>query len=535
MAEEWPALDDAQRASDEGQWWTSTRAFEHSLALQRPAAITPSAKLGDYAADDKPRAFSKHNIENEPSANSPIWSTAGSKPAPQIARTCVVRTLRAVTPRHPAIASNRGATEQFATAPKCASTKTPAAASKRATTKQLAAASKRATIEKPAAAVNRGTIKQLAATSKRGATEQLAAVSKRASAEQFTATSKRGATEQLTAVSKRTSIKKPAAISKHGATKQLAAASKRASAKQSAATTNLRTADSQPVQIAEPPVDKASGTSTSALTATNELDTRHSKGSRKRKVRFATTDEVVLVEEQGGCGPERRYKMPLCDDTSEAPAAPKRAALEKNSATTNQPATKVQSANALAPPITNTATSLTAGRQRLQQRDEDDDADADEQLAEVVLNADIAQNADPAPRELRAIDVRLCGLLNSLLIDDFIAMEDSELLVAAIYAQAEELPVASAGMQVDEPDATGVAMEDAPEVQGHRSKDEEDFAALIEEITNNSMYDIDGPEFSARFDAFLNSGNTPEHRATRGRDRRACARSNTGHVRRSRR
>ncbi|KAJ2508637.1 hypothetical protein IWW47_000509, partial [Coemansia sp. RSA 2052] len=523
-------------------WWTSTQAFEHSLALQRPAAITPSAKLGEYAADDKPQAFSKHNIENEPSANSPIWSTAGSKPAPQIAKTCVVRTLHAVTPRHPAVASNRGATEQFATAPKGASTKTPAAASKRATTKQLAAASKRATIEKPAAAVNRGTIKQLAATpkgastktpaatSKRGATEQLAAVSKRA-----TIASKRGATEQLAAVSKRTSIEKPAAISKRGATKQLAAASKRASAEQSAATTNLRTANSQPAQIVEPPVDKASGTSTSALTATNELDTRHSKGSRKRKVRFATTDEVVLVEEQGGCGPERRYKRPLCDDTSEAPAAPKRAALAKNSATTDQPAVKVQSANALASPITNTATSLTAGRQRLQQRDEDDDADEDEQLAEVVLNADIAQNADPEPRELRAIDVRLCGLLNSLLIDDFIAMEDSELLVAAIYAQAEELPVASAGMQVDEPHATGVAMEDAPEVQGQRSKDEEDFAALIEEITNNSMYDIDGPEFSARFDAFLNSGNTPEHRVTRGRDRRPRTRSNTGHIRRSRR
>ncbi|KAJ1662517.1 hypothetical protein GGF38_003322, partial [Coemansia sp. RSA 25] len=411
---------------------------------------------------------------------------------------------------------------QFATAPKGASTKTPAAASKRATTKQLAAASKRTIIEKPAAAVNRGTIKQLAATPKGASTKTPAA------------TSKRGATEQLAAVSKRTSIEKPAAISKRGATKQLAAASKRASAEQSAATTNLRTANSQPAQIVEPPVDKASGTSTSALTATNELDTRHSKESRKRKVRFATTDEVVLVEEQGGCGPERRYKRPLCDDTSEAPAAPKRAALAKNSATTDQPAVKVQSANALASPITNTATSLTAGRQRLQQRDEDDDADEDEQLAEVVLNADIAQNADPEPRELRAIDVRLCGLLNSLLIDDFIAMEDSELLVAAIYAQAEELPVASAGMQVGEPHATGVAMEDAPEVQGQRSKDE-DFAALIEEITNNSMYDIDGPEFSARFDAFLNSGNTPEHRVTRGRDRRPRTRSNTGHIRRSRR
>ncbi|KAJ2434928.1 hypothetical protein GGF42_009142, partial [Coemansia sp. RSA 2424] len=348
MAEEWPALDDAQRASDEGQWWTSTQAFEHSLALQRPAAITTSAKLGEYAADDKPRAFSKHNIENEPSANSPIWSTAGSKPAPQIARTCVVRTLRAVTPRHPAIASNRGATEQLAAAPKCASTKTPAAASKRATTKQLAAASNRATIEKPAAISKRGATEQLSAVSKRatiaskhGATEQPATAPKRASAEQLTAASKRGATEQRAATSKRTSIEKPAAISKRGATKQLAAASKRASAEQSAATTSLRTAISQPAQITEPPVDKASGTSTSALTATNELDTRHSKGSRKRKVRFATTDEVVLVEEQGGCGPERRYKRPLCDDTSEAPAAHKRAALEKNSATTNQPATKV--------------------------------------------------------------------------------------------------------------------------------------------------------------------------------------------------
>ncbi|KAJ1671976.1 hypothetical protein GGF38_000395 [Coemansia sp. RSA 25] len=227
----------------------------------------------------------------------------------------------------------------------------------------------------------------------------------------------------------------------------------------------------------------------------DRLDSRHSKESRKRKVRFATADEVALVEEQGGCGPERRYKRPLCDDTSEAPAASKRAALAKNSTTTDQPAVKVQSANALASPITNTATSFTAGRQRLQQRDEDDDADEDEQLAEVVLNADIAQNADPAPRELRAIDVRLCGLLNSLLIDDFIVMEDGELLVAAIYAQAEELPAASAGMQIDESHATGVAMEDVPEVQGQRSKDEEDFAALIEEITNDSMYDIDGPDY----------------------------------------
>ncbi|KAJ2444776.1 hypothetical protein GGF42_006204 [Coemansia sp. RSA 2424] len=37
MAEEWPALAAAQRASDENLWWVSTRAFKRGLPLQLPA------------------------------------------------------------------------------------------------------------------------------------------------------------------------------------------------------------------------------------------------------------------------------------------------------------------------------------------------------------------------------------------------------------------------------------------------------------------------------------------------------------------
>ncbi|KAJ1650828.1 hypothetical protein GGF38_005732, partial [Coemansia sp. RSA 25] len=172
-----------------------------------------------------------------------------------------------------------------------------------------------------------------------------------------------------------------------------------------------------PIRTARPRVNKAASITTSALVAANELDTRHSKKApMKHGVLFAATSEVVLAEARDSHKSERQHKKPLDRNSSKAPAASKRSTVTKKSAAANHLGTKVLSADTPALPTTTAAVPSTAFRQCIQQYD---DADENEdQLAEAVRNADIAQNADPKPHELVVIDAEVNSMIEQLAISD---------------------------------------------------------------------------------------------------------------------
>ncbi|KAJ2444926.1 hypothetical protein GGF42_006156, partial [Coemansia sp. RSA 2424] len=81
IAEEWPALAAAQRASDENLWWVSTRAFKRGLPLQRPviASVAAASCLDiphlkhvadiDAAPEDAPATNASAAPEDAPVAN----------------------------------------------------------------------------------------------------------------------------------------------------------------------------------------------------------------------------------------------------------------------------------------------------------------------------------------------------------------------------------------------------------------------------------------------------------------------------------